>query len=249
MRAEALASLRRTLRPPSARMDEPPTQPAASNAPSPAELAAWATRAARGDEQAFHALEQRLRGPMRRLFLDRCGGKADLADDLAQRALLGLWQALSAGRYDAAKSQITTFAYAVAHKVWLQQVRAAGRREAAVERYTRLVVGAAPSAVSPEHEGEFAQLVQVIRDLVSDRPGAGAPDLTEQERWLVRSWALGESDRVLARKLGIAPSNVNVRKQVAYAKIRAHLGSLGYLAAPEREGPTGEQTGGRTADA
>jgi DNA-binding NarL/FixJ family response regulator len=44
---------------------------------------------------------------------------------------------------------------------------------------------------------------------------------------------MGESDRAIAKKLGIAPSNVNVRKHAAYAKVRAYLKRLGLLSDDE----------------
>ncbi|HYF16205.1 MAG TPA: sigma factor [Phycisphaerales bacterium] len=188
------------------------------------ELRALAAAAAGGDTAAFAQLEDRLRPALRRLFVERSGGKrADLADDLAQRSLVGLWGALRAGRYDPARAQITTFAYAIAQKVWLQHLRAAGRRDAAMERYTRLI-GAPSEAAS--FDREHAALLDAVRRAL-DTPGE-LPDLTDDERWLLRSWALGESDRTLAAKLGIAASNVNVRKQRAYAKVRAYLERLGF---------------------
>ncbi len=62
--------------------------------------------------------------------------------------------------------------------------------------------------------------------------GGAATELTDEERWLVRNWASGQSDRDLAKVMGIAPSNVNVRKQRAYAKLRAYLTHLGFGAEP-----------------
>ena len=56
-----------------------------------------------------------------------------------------------------------------------------------------------------------------------------AAQLTDDERWLLRAWAGGESDRVLAKKMGIAASNVNVRKQRAYAKLKGYLMQLGLM--------------------
>lgn len=210
-----------------------PTGPMTSNRPSPTNpgesLADMARRASGGSEDAFAMLQTRLAPGLRRLFLERCGNKHDLADDLSQRAMLGLWDALRKGRYDPAKSAVTTFAYAVANKVWLQHLRAAGRADAAVERYTRLVAGQPRDDLSPDDEQSFAALVQSLRDVIADRPDAGADEvLNAEERWLVRSWAMGESDRALARKMGIAPSNVNFRKQGVYAKLRAYLTRMGY---------------------
>jgi RNA polymerase sigma factor (sigma-70 family) len=191
-------------------------------------LAELATAASSGDESAFASIQQRLLPGLKRLFLERAPGKHDLADDLSQRTLLGLWEALRRGRYDPSKAAITTFAYAVANKVWLQHLRAGGRADAAVDRYTRLVATPASARTfDAQDESEFAALVQSLRDVIADRESADEV-LSSEERWLVRSWAMGESDRTLAKKMGIAPSNVNFRKQGIYAKLRAYLGKLGY---------------------
>jgi RNA polymerase sigma factor (sigma-70 family) len=198
-----------------------------SDAPQPT-LAQTALLAASGDERALDALQKRLTPGLRRLFLER-SSKHHLAEELVQRALAGLWEALRAGRYDPSRAAITTFAYAIANKVWLQHLRASGRADAALDRYTRLVAGGAPRAVDAEDAQEFSALVQALRDVIADRPHAGEEDvLSAEERWLVRSWAMGESDRTLAKKMGIAPSNVNFRKQGVYAKLRAYLSRRGY---------------------
>ena len=68
-------------------------------------------------------------------------------------------------------------------------------------------------------------LLQAMRGALSDEQSTAA--LTDDERWLLRNWAGGQSDRELAKAMGIAASNVNVRKQRAYAKIREYLQRLG----------------------
>ena len=210
------------------RDDQPPSAAARRD-----ELRALTARCVAGNEAAFADLSNRLRPALVRLFTEKMSAKPDLADDLAQRALIGLWQALTTGRYDESRSAVTTFAFAVAHKVWLQHIRAAGRADAALTRYTRLV------AVSHQREqqppAEPAQHAALLESLRSALAGAGDTQLTDEERWLVRNWAGGQSDRDLAKVMGIAPSNVNVRKQRAYAKLRAYLQRLGFGDAPADE--------------
>ncbi|MFO0856445.1 MAG: RNA polymerase sigma factor [Phycisphaerales bacterium] len=193
-----------------------------------AAIAKLAKSAASGDETAFSALAHQLRPAYTVFFRERCQNKMDLVDDLTQKSLLGLWQALKGGRYDPTRSAITTFAYAVGHKVWLQHMRATGRRDAAVDRYTRLV---AVSRTAPENEDSDSMAHGAVLDAL--RSALSTPDtaaqLTDDERWLLRAWAGGESDRVLAKKMGIAASNVNVRKQRAYAKLKGYLVQLGLM--------------------
>ena len=190
------------------------------------ELESIAQCAAAGDEPAWEELQRRLRGALRKVFAQRVGTRLDLAEDLTQRALLGLWSSLRKGSYDSERATITTFAYAVASKVWLQHRRASGRADAAVERYTRLVL--LPRGVDPGEadDTQHAGLLQAMRDAIARPREEGSP-LSDDERWLMRCWAGGESDRALARRLGIAASNVNARKQVIYAKLREYFRSQG----------------------
>ncbi len=210
------------------RVDAVDAKGATSRDDARAAIAKLAKLAAAGDEAAFAALANQLRPAYTVFFRERCQNKMDLVDDLTQKSLLGLWQALKGGRYDPVRSAITTFAYAVGHKVWLQHMRASGRRDAAVDRYTKLV---AASRTSPENEESDAMAHGAVLDALRtalSKPETGA-ELTDDERWLLRAWAGGESDRVLAKKMGIAASNVNVRKQRAYGKLRAYLVQLGLM--------------------
>lgn len=193
-----------------------------------ADLALKASDRSQPDRIAFDKLATHLRPAFAAFFREKARAKDDLIEDLTQRSLLGLWQALSQGRYDPSRSAITTFAYAISHKVWLQHLRATGRRDAAVDRYTRLVAQAGPAnpqADSLAEESAHAALLQAMRGALSEEQSPAA--LTDDERWLLRNWAGGQSDRELAKAMGIAASNVNVRKQRAYAKIREYLQRLG----------------------
>lgn len=80
-------------------------------------LADLAAAAAQGNAAAFEALHKRLSGGLRKLFVERSGGRSDVADDLIQRTWVGVWQALRSGRYDPARSAISTFVYAVGHNM------------------------------------------------------------------------------------------------------------------------------------
>lgn len=213
--------------PPSPKPDAPSHARAEQLASAKAEIAGLAALAGAGDEHAFEELARRLRPAIIRLYIDR-GAQPALAEDLSQRAALGLWQALSRGRYDPSRAAITTFAFAVALKVWLQHLRASGRLDAAMGRYATLVARGRTGPDQP-HDGEHAGLLHTIREALQEGSDAGMrAGLTNDERWLLRSWAAGQSDRDLAKVLGIAPSNVNVRKQRAYAKLRQYLITLGW---------------------
>lgn len=198
-------------------------------------LAEFARRAAAGDHASFTHIHRRLSEGLRRLNLRRCGGKADLADDLTQRAFVAAWQAIAGGRYDPSRSAVSTFIYAVAFKIWLQHLRAQGRAAGTGP----LREADEPPGVSPDPTGApaLAEEVQAVRECLAGRLG----DLTEEERSILRAVAAGESDRAMARRLGLAASTANARKNAAYVKLRRVLASLGFRGEEsERQGTGGE---------
>src|SRR4051812_23331621 len=68
--------------------------------PSSEDLGALAAAAGRGDRAAFDRLHERLAGGLKRILLNRTGGRTDLTDELAQRTWVVLWGAISSGKYD-----------------------------------------------------------------------------------------------------------------------------------------------------
>jgi len=54
------------------------------------------------------------------------------------------------------------------------------------------------------------------------------PDLSDDERDLLRALSSGESDRSIAKRLGLAASTVNVRKQTALSKLQRILARKGF---------------------
>jgi len=203
--------------------------------PSRRALHALAADAATGDEPAFAEVHRRLAPGLRRLLLDRARGDDALADDLAQKAWTGAWRALTEGRYDPQKAALTTFVYAVAHKVWLQHLRTGGRADAAAAAYADLGAPGAPHAApDPADAAGLAQTLDAVRRCLAEpdpdaAPSAAPGGLTQDERWLLRAVAAGASDRVLAQRLAVAPSTVNARKNAAYDKLRRHLAVRGHL--------------------
>lgn len=210
-----------------------PTPPSSGDSRSLAELAA---ASAAGDRGAFSALHKRLSGGLRRLFLDRAGNKPEVADDLLQRTWIGVWQSLSRGRYDPSKSAISTFVYAVAHKMWLQHLRSTGGSARAFGGDDP-PLGAVEAPGSAQGESDLAEVLDAIRACLRGQGG----DLTTDEREILRLSGAGASDRDLAAKLGVSPSTANARKRAAFEKLRRHLATAGHRwEAPERIGKPGE---------
>jgi len=206
---------------------EPVKRPQPDRGPTLVELCVAVSA---GDERAFEALHRRVGAGVRRMLLQRSGGREDLVDDLAQKTWQSVFLAMRDGRYDPSRSAITTFVYAVANNAWLSHLRSFSRERG----YTGAGPGFVTTAVMPEPEplpedrpeyaAAQAELVQAVRDCLGERSPAG---LSEQERLVVHAIASGETDRGLARRLGLSSSTVNVRKHAAYAKIRGYLESRG----------------------
>jgi RNA polymerase sigma factor (sigma-70 family) len=208
----------------------------AFNAPEPGteSLASLAAGAASGDQSSFERLHRRLSGGLLRLFRERTGGRADLAEDFSQRTWSQVWQALRDGKYDPSRAAISTFIYAVGHRVWLQHLRSKGRADA---REAELRLRAEDQA--QKDDTQAAESIDAVRACLRGDPGTAG--LSEEERWILRASASGITDRELAQRLRIAPSTANDRKKAAYEKLRRYLESRGHRQeSPERTRPTGE---------
>ena len=170
-----------------------------------------------------------------RILLERTGGRAEVAEELSQRTWVVVWEAIRSGKYDPSRSAITTYVYAVSHKVWLQYVRSSARAPAMLADADTSSTGNTDEPVSV---AGMAELLQAVRECME---GSGADALTVEERALARAVASGHSDRSLAKMLGLAPSTTNVRKRAVFEKIRRFLAVRGHRGPEaERGGSIGE---------
>jgi RNA polymerase sigma factor (sigma-70 family) len=192
-------------------------------APRGPTLAQLALLAASGDQAAFEAIHARLTPGLTRMLAEKTNGRPQVVDDLVQRTWLATWESLQKGRYDPAKSAMTTFVYAVGYKMWLQYLRTAARPETLTPDAGDHVP---PTLETPDDQIELAELLQTVREcLKNDAPD---PILTDEERGVIRASAGGASDRDIAKQLNIAASTLNARKQGALAKIRRYLAAKGF---------------------
>lgn len=217
-----------------------PTPPQNESSPDPrGDLVPIARRAAAGDAAAFETLFRRLGPAVRRMLLSRVGGDDHRADDLSQRTWAGVWRSLQTGNYDPSRSAITTYVYAVAFRTWLHDVRqrTSGTRaaEVALDDLDPVHDSAASDAAA-----HLASAIEAVRGVLS----GGEAELGDDERDVLRSIAAGESDRAIAKRLGLAASTVNVRKQSALSKLRRILARKGFRGeGVERESPARKEPG------
>lgn len=194
-------------------------------APAPGErldtrtLRSLANDASAGDRGAFDEIHRRLTPGLRRLLQARTSATFDGIDDLLQRTWMHVWRALSEGKYDPERSAITTFTYAVGHKVWLQHLRQAPRHAVPLQGAPGEADERADESDDPADAVRLAEQLDTIRAALRDDRAT----LTEDERWMLRQASEGASDRQLARELGLAPSTVNARKRTALEKLRRWL--------------------------
>jgi RNA polymerase sigma-70 factor (ECF subfamily) len=185
-----------------------------------------ADRAQSGDRGAFEQLLRRFDPGLKRILLRRSGGRVELADELAQRTWIAVWEALRKGRYDPRKSAISTFIYAVAHKLWLQHLRRASTAPLSGGVLGESLLDASGATENPVAELQAAEMLEAMRACLRT---AGTPfSLTDEERRIVLELNGGKSERDLAGELGVAASTIHARKQLAYGKLRRCLAAKGF---------------------
>jgi RNA polymerase sigma factor (sigma-70 family) len=187
-------------------------------------------RALEGDHAAFEAIIAHYQPGLRRILLRRTGGNSHLAEELIHQAWIGVWDALRNRRYDPSKSAVSTFVYAVAHKLWLQHLRRAGQAPLSGGDLDLSLLMDPGGELSPEpaHELHTLEMLEALRDClrVPDRPNS----LTPEERHIVFGLANEKTERILADELDLAPSTIHARKQLAYMKLRKCMAAKGFHA-------------------
>lgn len=193
---------------------------------------------------SFAELDGKLRPALARMYQARVGANRELAEDLAQRAIVGVWEALRTRRFDPTRASISTYAYAVAHRVWLVHARKASRTKSLSQQDQddeSQSAGTRPSGIeSAERDEDVAAMLQAVRACVAGQvqPGADAEassvrtPLTDEDRWLLAAIGRGVTDRELAKRLKIAPSSAHARKRSALAALGRALAALGFTSKP-----------------
>lgn len=208
---------------------------------APSDLADLARRAAKGDSVAFEALFRRLGPAVRRMLLGRVGGDEHHADDLSQRTWAGVWRSLKTGNYDPSRSAITTYIYAVGYRTWLHDQRQFKSTTGIVQSgFGSGLDEVEPASANPDPDAasDLATAIDAVRAALA----GSEQDLADDERDLLRAIAAGESDRSIAKRLGLAASTINVRKQTALSKLRRILARKGIRTeSPERTEPNRKQ--------
>jgi len=138
---------------------------------------------------------------------------SDRVQELAQRTWIAFWQALRDGKYDPAKASLSTYLYAISHTMRLRLAREEGR-QSRHDSTSDLDQSAEPSP-EPADLLELAAHIDRVRSLLSGQHG----DLSPEERAALRGIGEEQTDRELARRLGISPSTAHARKKTALQRL------------------------------
>jgi RNA polymerase sigma-70 factor, ECF subfamily len=168
--------------------------------------------AARGDRAAFASLfgfyAPRIKG-----FLMRTGSAAEVAEEIAQEAMLSVWR--KAATFDASRASVSTWIYAIARNLRIDRLR--HERGVRAEVFYEALRSDEPER--PDDSLEWAE-----RD---DRVRLAVRELPDEQMTVVRlSFFEDKPHGDIARILGIPLGTVKSRLRLAMAKLRERLDEL-----------------------
>ena len=165
--------------------------------------------AARRDRAAFASLfgfyAPRIKG-----FLIRTGTAAEVAEEIAQEAMLSVWR--KAATFDASRAGVSTWIYAIARNLRIDRLRHE-RSVGAAAFYDSL---ASDEPERPDHSLEWAERDQEVRRAMRELPD-------EQMTVVKLSFFEDKAHGDIARILGIPLGTVKSRLRLAMAKLRERL--------------------------
>ena len=168
--------------------------------------------AARRDRAAFASLfgfyAPRIKG-----FLMRTGTAAEIAEEIAQEAMLSVWR--KAGMFDASRASASTWIYAIARNLRIDRLRheRGGAGAAAAVLYESL---RSEEPERPDSSLEGTERYELVRLALRDLP--------DEQMAVVRlSFFEDKAHGDIARILGIPLGTVKSRLRLAMAKLRERL--------------------------
>lgn len=188
----------------------PPRQEPADLAPTSEELLG---RSARGDEQAFAALYDRLAGPIFGTVLHVLRSRA-LAEEVTQEVMLEIWR--KAARFDPARAKVITWAVTIAHRRAIDRVRS---EQSARDRENRVDL---LDLRRPYDDVAEAALSTEEHDLVR---GALAGLTGLQRESILLAYFHGLTCQEVADQLGVALGTIKTRIRDGLIRLRDTVGA------------------------
>lgn len=168
--------------------------------------------AAREDREAFARIYDHF-GPRIKGFLMRGGARADLAEDLAQEAMLTVWR--KASYFDPSKASASTWIFTI-----VRNLRIDGqRREKRAAVYASAMPEDSEPVVQPDESLLLVQRQARVREALKDLP----PDQFDVVKL---SFVEGKPHSDIAENLRIPLGTVKSRMRLAMVKLKNTLEDL-----------------------
>lgn len=166
--------------------------------------------AARSDRDAFNELFAFF-APRIKSYLTKIGAAPDLADDLAQEAMLRVWR--KAKLFDPAKASASTWIFTIARNLRIDAAR----------RAAKPALDPDEPSLMPEHEPLADRQIEVAaRD---QKIRAAFETLPPAQHEVVRLHFIDDmTHSEIAESLGLALGTVKSRLRLAFEKIRKEIG-------------------------
>lgn len=164
------------------------------------------------DESAFRSLFA-VFGPRVKAMLMRQGSDAQIAEDIAQEALLAVWR--KASLYEAGKGSVATWVFTIARNLRIDRLR----RETPFQALDDDRPEEASDAPLPDEALQSGQIQTRVRSVL-----AGLPP--EQVEVVTMAYIEGLSHSDIAQKLRLPMGTVKSRMRLAYHKIRTAFEDL-----------------------
>ena len=164
------------------------------------------------DRVAFESLYAHF-APRVKGYLMRIGSPADLAEDLAQEALIKVWR--KARLYDPSKASAATWIFTIARNLRIDAARRAARPQ----------LDAEDPSMTPDEEPQADVIVE--RAERDERIRAAFTSLPPNQAEVVRMHFLDDAPHTeIADRLGLPLGTVKSRLRLAFAKIKKEIGDL-----------------------
>lgn len=169
-------------------------------------MALLARVAAARDEAAFKALFA-IFGPRIKALIMRQGCEGQVAEDVAQEAMLSVWR--KAGLYDPSKGSVATWIFTIARNLRIDRLR----RERVFQELNEEGPEQASDAPLPDETLASRQTEERVRVVLSGLP-------SEQVAVVMLAYVEGLSHSEIAAKLSLPMGTVKSRMRLAYQKLR-----------------------------
>ena len=166
--------------------------------------------AERQDRAAFKTLFH-FYAPRIKTMLTRSGASTEIAEDLAQEALIAVWR--KAGSYDPARATVSAWIFTIARNLRIDRFRRDQRSQ--LHHVYDLVQPA--EILPPDVPLEAAERESRVRAAIDGLPA-------EQVRVVELSFFEGQAHGDIAARLGIPLGTVKSRLRLAMARLREFLG-------------------------